>query len=81
MITKLEQTDSLEYSKNRFEKTFDYDKISGNLKIRNRKNGDRFQPLGMSGTKKSRIYSLTKKFQSQIVIIYLFWLMGIIYYG
>jgi len=61
IITKLEQTNSLEYSKNRFEKTFDYDGISGDLKIRNRKNGDRFQPLGMSGSKKIKDIFINQK--------------------
>lgn len=33
-------------------KSFDVDKISGKLKIRNRRNGDKIKPLGLGGTKK-----------------------------
>ncbi|GKU26152.1 tRNA lysidine(34) synthetase TilS [Clostridium folliculivorans] len=33
-------------------KYFDYDKIKQNIIIRNRKNGDKIKPLGMTGTKK-----------------------------
>ncbi len=33
-------------------KYFDYDKIKDNIIIRNRKEGDRFKPLGMKGSKK-----------------------------
>lgn len=33
-------------------KYFDYDKINGDIKLRYRKNGDRFTPIGMKGSKK-----------------------------
>ena len=33
-------------------KYFDYDKISKNIEVRLRKDGDRMKPLGMSGRKK-----------------------------
>ena len=33
-------------------KYFDYDKMKGSLNLRNRKEGDRFNPLGMKGSKK-----------------------------
>lgn len=33
-------------------KYFDYDKINGAIKLRSRKNGDRFTPIGMKGSKK-----------------------------
>lgn len=39
----------------------DADKIKGSLWIRNRKDGDRFQPLGMKGTKKLKDYFIDKK--------------------
>ncbi|NRW80953.1 tRNA(Ile)-lysidine synthetase-like protein [Clostridium beijerinckii] len=35
-----------------FVKYFDFDKINNNISIRNRKNGDKIIPLGMSGSKK-----------------------------
>ncbi len=38
--------------KNPYQAYLDYDKIGGVLKVRSRKNGDRFYPLGMKGSKK-----------------------------
>jgi tRNA(Ile)-lysidine synthase len=40
---------------------FDYDTIKGNLRIRNRKAGDKFMPFGMDGTKKIKDYFIDKK--------------------
>ncbi|WP_138203410.1 tRNA lysidine(34) synthetase TilS [Haloimpatiens lingqiaonensis] len=37
---------------NNFTKYFDYDKIKGKITLRYRKPGDKFQPIGMKGTKK-----------------------------
>lgn len=42
--SKIKSKDTLKY--------FDYDKIKGNVVIRFRKEGDRFSPLGMKGSKK-----------------------------
>ncbi|AND86172.1 tRNA lysidine(34) synthetase TilS [Clostridium tyrobutyricum] len=39
-------------SKNKFIQYFDYDKIKGNIILRNRKEGDKFIPIGMKGSKK-----------------------------
>jgi len=41
--------------------TFDYSKINGELHLRNRRPGDRFQPLGMSGTKKLKDFFMDEK--------------------
>jgi len=46
---------------NRFIKYFDYDKINGRLNIRNRKDGDRFIPLGMNGSKKLKDFFIDEK--------------------
>ena len=46
---------------NRFQATFDYNRISGELNLRNRRPGDRFQPLGMSGTKKLKDFLIDQK--------------------
>ncbi len=46
---------------NRFIKFFDYDRIKGGLYIRNRKDGDRFTPLGMDGSKKLKDFFIDKK--------------------
>lgn len=48
-------------SNNRFIKYFDYDKIKGGLYIKNRESGDRFIPLGMTGTKKIKDYFIDEK--------------------
>lgn len=47
--------------KYRFIKCFDYDKIKGDLYIRNRKTGDRFIPYGMKGSKKVKDYFIDEK--------------------
>jgi tRNA(Ile)-lysidine synthase len=59
--TVLSKSDDMAYSKDKFQKTFDYDEIKGNLHLRNRRNGDRFQPLGVSGTKKLKDFFIDKK--------------------
>ena len=46
---------------NRFIKFFDYDKIKDGLYIRNRKDGDRFTPLGISGSKKLKHFFIDEK--------------------
>lgn len=40
---------------------FDFDKVKGNLKIRNRREGDRFVPFGMRGSKKLKDYFIDEK--------------------
>ncbi|HGE72622.1 TPA: tRNA(Ile)-lysidine synthetase, partial [Candidatus Poribacteria bacterium] len=49
------------YSKEIYQKTFDYDVVNGELHLRNRRKGDRFQPLGMSSTKKLKEYFIDEK--------------------
>ncbi|MEK7396822.1 MAG: tRNA lysidine(34) synthetase TilS, partial [Candidatus Poribacteria bacterium] len=49
------------YSKELYQKTFDYDIIKSDLHLRNRQQGDKLQPLGMSGTKKLKEYFIDKK--------------------
>ncbi len=41
--------------------TLDYDRIRGDLHLRNRRSGDRFRPLGMSGTKKLKDFFIDQK--------------------
>ncbi len=45
----------------RYIRVFDLDKIKGNLYLRNRRNGDRFVPFGMTGTKKLKDYFIDEK--------------------
>ncbi|WP_132996065.1 tRNA lysidine(34) synthetase TilS [Sporanaerobacter acetigenes] len=47
--------------KDRFIKYFDYDKIKGEIYIRNRRLGDTIQPFGMSGNKKLKDLFIDKK--------------------
>ncbi len=42
-------------------RSFDIDSIKGNLRIRNRKKGDRFKPYGLEGTKKVKDYFIDNK--------------------
>lgn len=48
-------------SNQRNTKYFDYELIKGKLNIRNRKNGDKFKPFGMKGTKKVKDYFIDEK--------------------
>ncbi len=48
-------------SKKKEIKIFDFDKIKGNLYLRNRRNGDRFIPFGMLGSKKLKDYFIDEK--------------------
>lgn len=50
-----------ELSKNKLEITLDYDKIKLPIRIRNRKTGDRFHPLGLKGSKKIKDFFIDKK--------------------
>ena len=46
---------------NPFMGQFDFDKINGNLKVRNKRPGDRFKPLGLKGTKKLKDFFIDEK--------------------
>src|SRR5699024_8059070 len=50
---------------NRFKKYFDYDMISECLYVRNRRDGDRFNPLGMNGTKKLKDFFIDEKIKKE----------------
>lgn len=45
---------------------FNFDIIKGNLKIRNRKNGDKIIPFGMNGTKKIKDYFIDEKIPKEL---------------
>lgn len=47
--------------KDKTKRYFDFDKVNGKLRIRNRINGDKFVPLGMKGSKKIKDYFIDKK--------------------
>lgn len=52
-VTELDKNDNIKY--------FDFDKINGNIVLRYRKDGDRFTPLGMSGSKKLKDFFIDLK--------------------
>lgn len=53
--------EGINFDKGSFIKYFDYDKINGNIKLRYKKNGDRFTPLGMKGSKKIKDFFINLK--------------------
>ena len=59
IIIKLEKKDILD--KNSEDKYVDYDKIRGKLFLRTRKDGDKFSPFGLDGSKKLKKYFIDKK--------------------
>jgi tRNA(Ile)-lysidine synthase len=58
---KAEVTGSCAGSDNGFSASFDFDKVGKKLVVRRRKPGDRFQPLGMSQTKKLQDFMVDVK--------------------
>ncbi|HIE29331.1 TPA: tRNA lysidine(34) synthetase TilS [Candidatus Poribacteria bacterium] len=70
-ITKLQILDSMMVanldedvvidSDNRFREVFDWEKIKPPLRVRNRRSGDRFQPLGMRGEKRLKDFFIDEK--------------------
>jgi len=44
----------------------DYDVVSGGLAVRNRRDGDRFKPLGMAGTKKLKEFFIDSKIRAEL---------------
>lgn len=51
-IELVEAKEYIHCKKNKFVQYFDYDKIEGDVTLRNRREGDKFIPLGMTGSKK-----------------------------
>jgi tRNA(Ile)-lysidine synthase len=70
--------------KNQFSEVFDFEKINQPLQVRNRRRGDRFQPLGMRGEKKLKDFfidaKVPKKLRDQIPILVsgdeILWVVG-----
>lgn len=61
----MELVKDIEHKEDPYIKYLDYDKIIGNLSLRNRRNGDRISPLGMEGSKKIKDYFIDKKIPRQ----------------
>lgn len=50
---------------NKLVKCFDYDNIKSGIYVRNRKNGDKFIPLGMNGSKKLKDFFIDEKISKE----------------
>ncbi len=50
-----------EISRDKYRKSFDYDEIKNVLNIKNRRDGDRFYPLGLTGSKKLKDFFIDYK--------------------
>ncbi|WP_066500790.1 tRNA lysidine(34) synthetase TilS [Abyssisolibacter fermentans] len=62
IIIEIKDIQKIDFKSNdRFIKYIDYDKIKGDLYIRNRKPGDKFVPFGMKGSKKLKDYFIDNK--------------------
>ncbi|KAB3533787.1 tRNA lysidine(34) synthetase TilS [Alkaliphilus serpentinus] len=63
----------MEIPKQAHTKAIDYDKVKGSLKVRNRREGDRFWPLGLKGTKKLKDffidYKVPREMRQQIPLV------------
>ncbi len=55
--------DGSKVSKDKFEKHFDYEKFQESIFVRNRRDGDRFWPLGLSGKKKLKDFFIDCKIE------------------
>lgn len=57
----LESKDVKEISRDKYCKCFDYDQVKNILNVRNRREGDRFYPLGLTGSKKLKDFFIDYK--------------------
>lgn len=62
----LENIGSLDLKKEMNTMYFDFSKVSGSLKVRNRIDGDKFIPFGMSGQKKIKDYFVDEKIPREL---------------
>lgn len=61
LISEVVKVEDIETELDNYTQLFDYDKINGDLYIRNRNTGDIFSPKGMKGTKKLKEYFIDEK--------------------
>lgn len=62
-VNVLERSEITEISRDKYRKCFDYDKVNNTLNVRNRREGDRFYPLGLTGSKKLKDFFIDYKVQ------------------
>jgi tRNA(Ile)-lysidine synthase len=83
-INLIDMKEKLNCENNELVKYFDYDKIQGEIILRYRRNGDRFSPLGMKGSKKLKDLfidlKLPKERRDEIPLIcfgdHIAWILG-----
>jgi tRNA(Ile)-lysidine synthase len=72
-IRSVNEKEKIDFRNNKLIKYFDFDKLGNKITIRHRKEGDRFVPLGMSGSKKLKDFfmdeKICKEYRDQIPII------------
>lgn len=61
VLEVIDHKEKIKFTANPLEIYVDYDKIQGEIFIRQRKPGDRFRPLGMKGSKKIKDYFIDEK--------------------
>lgn len=57
----VERGEIREISRDKYRKCFDYDEVKNALNVRNRQDGDRFYPLGLTGSKKLKDFFIDYK--------------------
>lgn len=62
----VDKSEKIKFGENNFIKYFDYDKIKDKIILRYRKKGDRFTPLGMSGSKKLKDIFINMKIEKSL---------------
>jgi len=60
-VRVLERGEIKEISRDKYCKCFDYDQVKSILNVRNRREGDRFYPLGLTGSKKLKDFFIDYK--------------------
>lgn len=62
----LNSDEAINLKKNKFIKYFSYDNMKGKITLRYRRDGDRFNPIGMSGTKKIKDIFMDMKIEKEL---------------
>ncbi|SMC28981.1 tRNA(Ile)-lysidine synthase [Clostridium acidisoli DSM 12555] len=62
----IENNQMMNFHENKFTRYFSYDDIKGKVTLRYRKNGDRFNPIGINGTKKLKDIFIDMKIERDL---------------
>lgn len=62
----MDGNEKINFSQNNFRKYFDYDRIKDKIILRYRKNGDKFTPMGMKGSKKLKDIFIDMKIEKSL---------------